>query len=225
MANDLQHAIQAMLESMRPVTGSGPKLQPGGPVYCLSRDYGAAGDEIGHKLADKLGVGYYDAEILNKLVQRTGADPDAMRVIDEGVAKARDLWLYSLVTGQDLSRDTYKKHLINVIMSLGRLGGVIAGRGAHIVLAKTPAVRVRVTGSYEVCAQRVAAKEGLSLEAARQKVQQINHERGAYVWETYQARLNDPTGFDLTINTDRIHDEDVVVQMLLQARDLIGKQG
>lgn len=225
MANELQHAIQAMLESMRPLPGGGPRLRPGGPVFCLSRDYGTAGDEIGRKLAEKLGVGYYDAEILNKLVQRTGADPDAMRVIDEGVAKARDLWLYSLVTGQDLSRDTYKKHLINVIMSLGRLGGVIMGRGAHIILAKTNAVRVRIAGSPDICAKRVAAKEGLSLEAAKQKVQQVNHERGVYVWDTYQARLNDATGYDLTINTDRIQDEDVLVDMLVKARDLVGKQG
>jgi len=225
MAHDLHNAIQAMLEAMRPLPGDGPHLKPGGPVYCLSRDYGTPGDDIGRKLAAKLGVGYYDAEILNKLVQRTGADPDAMRVIDEGVAKARDLWLYSLVTGQDLSRDTYKRHLINVIMSLGRLGGVIAGRGAHIVLSKTPAVRVRITGSLDICAKRIAAKEGLSLEAAKQKVQQVNHDRGTYVWDTYQARLNDPTGFDLTINTDRIQDEEMVVDLLVKARDLVGKQG
>jgi cytidylate kinase len=225
MAHDLHNAIQAMLEAMRPLPGGGPHLKPGGPVFCLSRDYGAGGEEIGHKLAEKLGVGYYDAEILNKLVQRTGADPEAMRVIDEGVAKARDLWLYSLVTGQDLSRDTYKRHLVNVIMSLGRMGGVIVGRGAHIVLSKTSAVRVRITGSLDLCAKRVAAKEGLSLEAARQKVQQVNHDRGVYVWDTYQSRLNDPTGFDLTINTDRIGDQDLVVDMLLKARDLIGKQG
>lgn len=225
MANDLQHAIQAMLESLRPLPGGGPHLKPGGPVYCLSREFGAGGDEIGRKLAEKLGIGYYDAEILNKLVQRTGADPEAMRVIDEGVAKTRDLWLYSLVTGQDLSRDTYKRHLVNVIMSLGRLGGVIVGRGAHIVLAKSQAVRVRITGSPDICAKRVAARDGLSLEAAKQKVQQVNHERGAYVWETYQSRLNDPTGFDLVINTDRIQGEDVIVDMLVKARDLIGRTG
>jgi cytidylate kinase len=102
---------------------------------------------------------------------------------------------------------------------------VIVSRGAHIVLSKTSAVRVRITGSLDLCAKRVAAKEGLSLEAARQKVQQVNHDRGVYVWDTYQSRLNDPTGFDLTINTDRIGDQDLVVDMLLKARDLIGKQG
>ena len=57
MAQDLQKAIQAMLEAMQPQPSGGPRLRPGGPVYCLSRDYGSCGDDIGHKLAEKLGGG------------------------------------------------------------------------------------------------------------------------------------------------------------------------
>ncbi len=221
MADDIQRAIQAMLSSLG--TGKGQAAAASGPkpVFCISRDYGSGGDDVGHKLAEKLGIGYFDSDILGKIAQRTHADADAMKALDEGVAKARDLWLYSLVTGQDLSRDTYKRHLVNIIMSLSRVGGVIVGRGAHVVLSKTKAVRVRITGSPDVCAKRVAAAEGLSLEAARKRIEQVNAERGKFVWETYQARLNDPTGFDLTINTDRIDDAEAIVALLMQARDLI----
>lgn len=221
MADDIQRAIQAMLSSLRPGQPAPAGGTAGAPVFCISRDYGSGGDDVGRKLAQHLGIGYFDSEILGKIVSRTGSDPDAMKALDEGVAKARDLWLYSLVTGQDLSRDTYKRHLVNVIMSLGRVGGVIVGRGAHIVLGKTAAVRVRITGSLDICAKRVAAAEGLSLDAAKQKIQQMNAERGKFVWETFQQRLNDPTGFDLTINTDRIENTDVMVRMLVDARDLI----
>lgn len=225
MADDIQRAIQAMLSSLRPSQGGpGGAKAPAPTVLCISRDYGSGGDDIGRKLAQRLGVGYFDTEILNKIVQRTGADPEAMKALDDGVAKARDMWLYSLVTGQDLSRDTYKRHLVNVIMSLSRVGGVIAGRGAHIVLSKTPTLRVRITGSADVCAKRVAAAEGLSLDGARQKIEEVNAERSKFVWETFQQRLNDPTGFDLTINTDRIDNTDTVVDMLASARDLVGSK-
>lgn len=223
MADDIQRAIQAMLSSLQQPVVAKAAAAPAAarPVFCVSRDYGSGGDDIGRRVAERLGIHYFDSEILGKIAQRTHADPDAMKALDEGVAKARDLWLYSLVTGQDLSRDTYKRHLINIIMSLNRIGGVIVGRGAHVVLSKTTAVRVRITGSADICAKRVAAAEGLSLEAARNKIQEVNAERAKFVWETYQARLNDPTGFDLTINTDRIENTEAIVDMLVQARDLI----
>lgn len=221
MADDIQKAIQAMLSTLKINQPAAPAAAAPRPVFCISRDYGSGGDDIGHRLAEKLGIGYFDHDILGKISQRTHSDPDAMKALDEGVAKARDLWLYSIVTGQDLSRDTYKRHLVNIIMSLGRIGGVIVGRGAHIVLSKTAAVRVRITGSPDVCAKRVAAAEGLSLEAAQQKIQEQNTERGRFVWETFQMRLNDPTSFDLTINTDRIENTGVLVEMLVTARDLV----
>lgn len=220
MADDIQRAIQAMLSTLRPSQGSAAAAVAK-PVFCISRDYGSGGDDIGMRLAQRLGINHFDSEILGKIIQRTGGDPEAMKSLDEGVAKARDLWLYSLVTGQDLTRDTYKRHLVNVIMSLARLGGVIVGRGAHIVLSKTPAVRVRITGSTDVCAKRIAAAEGLSLEAARQKFADVNAERGKFIWDTYQVRLNDPTTFDFTINTDRIENTGIVVDMLVNACDLI----
>lgn len=210
-------AIQALVASLSgPLDGKGAKSGPP-VVVTISRDHGTGGDEIGHKLAERLGVRYFSKEILDKIAERTHVDPTVVKAIDESVGKSRDLWLYSLFTGQDASADNYKKHMVNVLLALGRMGGVIVGRGAHVVLAKTKALRVRVTGSPEICARRVAEAEKVSLDQAKARIHEINHQRGKFVWEMFNARLNDPTTFDLTVNTDRLGNQDHLVDMLVDA--------
>ena len=147
-----------------------------------------------------------------------------MRALDEGASKIRDMWLYSLVTGQNLRADSYKRHLVNVVVNIGRSGGVIVGRAAHLILANSGALRVRVTGSMDVCAERVVRAEGIGLEAARKRVEEVNHNRAKFVWDHFQQRTNDPRTFDLIINTDHISDHAKVVDMLVDALAMVGQK-
>ena len=64
-----------------------------------------------------------------------------------------------------VSKDAYRDTLVKLVMSIGRMGGLIVGRGAHVVLSDACALRVRVTGSPEVCARRMAERGHGSFEA------------------------------------------------------------
>lgn len=218
---DVQNAIQAITQALAPLKGENSKTIPAGKVVCISRDYGACGDDVAKDLADRLGVPLYDQAVLDKIGQRLNGDPETMKAIDAGASPVRHLWLYSLVTGQDLDTNHYKNALVSTILSLGRTGGVIVGRGCHLVLAHSGALRVRITGSSEICAERVAKAEGLTLEAAREKIKEVNHKRAQFVWDTFQARLNDPTTFDLVVNTDHIPYTQAIVKMLVSAQSLV----
>ncbi|MTJ80455.1 MAG: cytidylate kinase-like family protein [Telmatospirillum sp.] len=217
---DVQKAIQAIMTALHTV-GEGQNATPRRPVVCISRDYGSGGDEIAELLARRLGVELFDRIIVDRIAQRLDAEPETMRALDAGASKLRDLWLYSLVTGQNLRADHYKRHLVNVIVNIGRSGGVIVGRGAHLILANSGALRVRITGSLDVCAHRVMAAEGLDLEAARKRTEAANHDRGKFVWDQFQERTNDPRTFDLIVNTDHISDYGKVVDMLVDALALV----
>lgn len=218
---DVQKAIQAMLKALQVPLGA-PAVTPPRRVVCISRDYGSGGDEVARLLAKRLGLELYDRVVIDRIAKRLDAEPATMQAVDTGSSHLRDLWLYSLVTGQDLSERSYKRHLINVVVTLGRTGGVILGAAAHLILARSGALRVRFTGSAEACAKRVAAAESLSIEAALKRIEDMNHRRGEFVWEHFQARLNDPRTFDLIINTDRVQDYEKVVDMLVAAADMLG---
>ncbi|KAF0146326.1 MAG: hypothetical protein FD153_156 [Rhodospirillaceae bacterium] len=223
MSSNVHNALQAMITAVSVPSKSGAGGCPEHPVVAIARDHGAGGEIIGAMLAQRLGVRLYDRVILEKIAERLKADPDSVRALDEGVGRARELWLYRMVTGIDLSPGTYRRHLVNVILSLAKIGGVLCGRGAHVVLSSSTALRLRITGSPQVCAERIATEENVSIEEALRRIEEVNHNRGKFVWDMFQSRLNDPTQFDLVINTDRLDDHEQVVEMVVSAYQAISE--
>lgn len=214
MSHDILSVISLMAEvASRPPQGEGRR--PRKPVITISRDYGSGGDEVAAKLSERLGLNLYDERILKEVSARLEDDPEIVRLLDEGFGRAKDMWLYRWFSGKDVGPDQYRDTLIKVVMSLGRLGGVFVGRGAHVVLAGSCALRVRVSGTPEVCAHRLAtAGRGVEADLLAQ-IREINHNRGKFVWDAFHSRLADATQFDITVNTDRIADLDAVVDMLI----------
>ncbi len=56
-------------------------------VITLSREYGAGGHSIGTKVAEQLGIPFYDKDIIRAAVKATGFDPDMVE--DEGEDMSR----------------------------------------------------------------------------------------------------------------------------------------
>jgi hypothetical protein len=186
------------------------------PLVTLSRDYGAQGERIAERLAARLGVEVHDHSLIDAVARHSGSDPRLMAELDEKVAHLRDAWVLALLTNQPILNQTYRSHLVNILLALTETGGVIVGRGAHVVLAGKAVLRVRIVGSLEACARRVAEDEKISLEEARRKVEDTNHERSRFVWEQFHSRLNEAVNFDLILNTDHIP-ADAAVELVLAA--------
>ncbi|SDH13416.1 AAA family ATPase [Roseospirillum parvum] len=220
MTATLQTAMQAVIQATE-TPGEGGPLGIARPVVAVSRDHGSGGDEIARKLAERLGVPCYDQELVTHVAARLETDATVARMIDESVGKARDMWLTGLVTGRDLGLGTTKRHLVNVILSLAKAGGVLVGRGSHVVLSSGAALRVRITGSPEVCARRLAKAEGLTPDAALKQVKDINHNRGKFVWDLFHVRTSEASAFDLVLNTDRLNDWESLVDTLVAATQAI----
>lgn len=192
------------------------------PVVAMSRNYGSGGETIGRALAKKLEVGYFDKEILNEIVAKTGGDKYLLSQLDESVKNRWNAWILSFLSGDNLLTESYQRYLVNVLLGILDTGGIVMGRGAHIILARNDIFRVRIIGSPDICAKRVAAEEGLSLPAARQKIDHMNHERAKFVWDYWKHRLNDQTEFDLTINTDHFEDLSGIPDLIIEAMHCVG---
>ena len=66
------------------------------PVITLSRQFGSHGHEVGIKLAEKLGVKYYDKELIAMAAKQSGLSEEVFNAADE---KAGNSLLYSMVMG------------------------------------------------------------------------------------------------------------------------------
>lgn len=215
MTHNLLSVISAMAEVAAATPTKGSIAKPRAPVITLSRDYGSGGDVIATRLAQRLGVPLYDEQVLREVAQRLDDDPAIVKMLDESMGRTKDMWLYRLLSGKDIGHDSYRDSLIKVVMSLGRLGGVILGRGAHVILAEGCALRVRITGSPELCARRMAEQGHGTYEEQLAKANEVNHRRAKFVWDVFHARLSDANQFDLSINTDRMVDFEDVVELLV----------
>ncbi|MBI5164907.1 MAG: cytidylate kinase-like family protein [Magnetospirillum sp.] len=220
MPHNILNVISSMAEiaARRPQGSDGP---PRLPVITISRDYGSGGDVIATRLCQRLNLPLYDDQVLKEVATRLQDDPAIVRLLDEGFGRAKDMWLYRLFSGKDVGADAYRDTLIKVVMSLGRAGGVIVGRGAHVVLTDSCALRVRIAGTPEVCADRMAASGHGNYEDELRLANELNHRRGKFVWEVFGSRLSEANQFDLTINTDRMADfEDVVDMLVVMAKGI-----
>lgn len=174
------------------------------PLVTLSCGYGTDGEELARRLADRLGVCCYDREILDQVAHRTQLDVELVRALDEHARRSRGEWWRSVLKGEPLSRDDYRRHLVKVILAIAPGGGVVVGRGANLILAAGEALRVRVVGSARTCAGRVARHEAMDAGSALQRVRQMDAQRAAYIRKLYGADIKDSTAYDLIMNSDRL---------------------
>ena len=66
------------------------------PVITIARQYGSGGHEVGEKLAQKLGIPYYDKALIAMAAKKSGLSEEVFADADE---KATSSLLYSMVMG------------------------------------------------------------------------------------------------------------------------------
>jgi len=193
---------------------------PAGPTVTLSRDFGCGALAVGKLLSDRLHVQMFDREILDKIAERSEVDPTLMERLDEQVSSWSDDWLHSLIYGKSLESEDYKRHLINVVLGIARQGGIIVGRGAHLILHERRAFHVRITSSPDNAAKRIARNRGISEEEAHQLVEKMNKQRRDFIRHHFKVEHNEPFHFDMILNADRFSTEeiaDLVVEGMIKA--------
>lgn len=197
---------------------SSPHAHP--RVVTLSRDYGAGGNDVARVLGQQLGLEVYDREILDSIADASKVDSKLMEELDEKVRADRgSAWIRSIFTTNTAFPESYRYHLVNVLLGICDVGGIIVGRGAHIVLATRPVFRVRVVGSVKNCAERVAAREHIPADEALERVMTVNEERDDYLWKMFNRRHADATQFDLIVNTDRFSSVEGVALVIMSAME------
>lgn len=189
----------------------------GSPVVTVARDHGAGGEEIAALVAERLKLPCFDRELLDAILKTAKGDPALLRTLDERLPAYSGTLLYASLMGQDDPHDEYQRLLLRMVTGIARKGGVIVGRGAHLLVPKAHRLRVRIVGSEEVCAKRLAAGDEAAVPAKLAEVKRINAERAQYIQKVYHADLADPRQFDLIVNTDRFPDPSVPADLIAHA--------
>jgi cytidylate kinase len=214
MAVNAHAVIQAIVRALEEPPARARQVRK--PVVTISRTIGSGGDYVARAVADRLGIELYDSVIISGIASEANVSASLMQTLNEKLDVV-DAWIYSAVFGKHVSRDEYVHFLSTVIRGLYHTGGIIVGRGGHVILAGRDVLRVRIVGSVEACATRISEEDGTSYAEAKRKVQDSTKKRGKFVWDMFHSRYNDPTNFDLVVNTDYFRRLDDVVELVLLA--------
>jgi hypothetical protein len=181
------------------------------PVITLSRQHGAGGEEIARRLAETLKLEAFDREIIQRIASRAQLREQAVTTLDERDRAVIDEWLAPFAAERYLTHYDYLHHLIGVVAAIARRGGaIIVGRGGHLLLRAGEALRVMVVAPLETRVAVVAQQEGLSQRAARQRIEAVESERRAFLRQYFRVDFDDPSRFDLVVNSAAIGPEAVV---------------
>jgi cytidylate kinase len=177
-------------------------------IVTIGRQFGAGGLEIGRKLAEALGVPFYDRELLAHAAKASGLSENLFAQHDEKPAEAFVLasWGAPFHSAEPSIGQQVCLAQFQAIRDIAAKGGcVIVGRAADFVLDGRPhLVRVFLHAALEVRVARVRARQSIPEAEARKLVRIADRRRAAFYDYFTDRKWGDTRTYDLCLDTGRI---------------------
>ena len=104
-------------------------------IITISREYGAGGHSIGKRVAEELGIEFYDRDIIRNTVRESGLDAGVVEHEEEEISRADAIWRLITPAAYTDRRETIHSIERKVILMLAKKGPcVILGRCADTIL-------------------------------------------------------------------------------------------
>ena len=154
-------------------------------IITISREFGSGGRFIGEEVAKKLGIAYYDKNIIGQIAEKSGLSPEYIQENAE-LSPKKGLFAYAFsgrdITGKSVEDMVYEAQR-NIILDLAEKEPcVIIGRNADYILkdrddvlnvfihGDMPKKIKRITGLYNV-----KEKEAVKMMADTDKRRRTNY--------------------------------------------------
>lgn len=184
-------------------------------IITLGRQYGSGGRYVGKLLAEKLGIPFYDKELLTQAAKDSGINQELMENYDE--KQGKNLF-FSLIGGTQLRGDAgafYTDMPLNHRIFLAqfdtirRIAGegpcVIVGRCADYVLRDQENVlNVFVKADTQQRIKRITRLYGADPIKAEEIIRKADKQRAAYYNYFATGTWGDVSNYDLCVDTGRL---------------------
>ncbi|MBQ8312763.1 MAG: cytidylate kinase-like family protein [Clostridia bacterium] len=184
-------------------------------VITIGRQFGSGGRQIGKLLSEKLGIPYYDKEILAEAAKDSGICEEILEHHDEKPTRSL---LFSLVTGVQMHgnlggayMDMPLNHKIflaqfDAIRRVASEGGcIIVGRCADYVLRDKPnTVKLFVKADMRQRMERAVAVHGVDIAKAEDYVRKMDKQRASYYNYYATNTWGDVNNYDLCLDTGKL---------------------
>lgn len=190
-------------------------------IITIARGLGSGGSHIGKKLSEALGIPCYDTEILEMASELSGINEsyffDANERINKGQIRIRNSKgvytgrLYSVGEEKYLSNENmfnYQAEVIKTLALEGKVSCIIIGKAANKIIGSLKnVVTVNIQAPMDICIGNVTNRLQINTVQAKEMILETNMYRRNY-YKYYTGGIwDDPTEYDLTINTGAVGEE------------------
>lgn len=179
-----------------------PAAEPPMEIVTVSRESGSGGSYFAELLAENLGYQLFHKEMVDAICRTSGYRRRIVESLDEQYRSRLELMVQSFLTGQAVDHSDYTRHMVSVVLSMARLGGVvIVGRGGNFILGPDRGFHIRFVCPEEQRIQNLVDYCGISEVEAREVVERSDAERKGLVRKVFDADIDDPHHYDAVINS------------------------
>ncbi len=188
-------------------------------IITIGREYGSGGREIGIRLAEELGVPFYDKELITLVAEKGGMDPSFVEKNEEGIhmlggGVMTRMNFASFRYNPSISDGIYL-HQCEAIRKLAEAGPcVLVGRCADAVLQEQGSINIFIAASmpYKIRRKRAMAPEKADYSDAQMEkyIRDVNKARRMY-YEHYTGRKwGNSQNYHLCVHSDLVGVEGAV---------------
>ena len=202
-------------------------------VITINRELGSGGRTVGRKLAEKLGVDFYDKALITALQEKFnltveeieklkgrnhGWWADIERILKIGPGVSSNYYLPNKGDAPDLlTTDEMFQAETMILQDIAvHKSCVVAGRsGFYVFRAHPNHLSILIQASMPFRVERIMRKQNMTEDEARKTIERIDKMRETYVKKYTGTSRYDTRNYQLVISADGKTEEEIA-QMILQ---------
>jgi len=195
-------------------------------IITISREYGAGGHSIGKRVAQELGIGFYDRDIIRGAVKESGLDAGVIEHEEEEISRADAIWRMITPAAYTDRRETIHEIERKVILMLAKKGPcVILGRCADAILEEFDVESLNVFIYADAIHRAVRVSELIESKNPndiQKAMKKTDSARKNYYQQFTGKRWGDTRNFNLSLDSGTLG-YDACVRLICEAYRAVNK--
>lgn len=187
-------------------------------IITISREFGSGGRELGKRLAETMGLAYYDYEIIKGIADKSGlALAYVNSIVEHHMTEYYPIRIGRSLTvvNKPVTETAVFKAQSELIKELAeKEGGVFIGRCADYILREGRPVKILVYADLESrllrCREKAKSGERLSDEEMKRQIIAVDKRRSRYYEQYTGQKWGAKENFDLCINTSGVKIKEMI---------------
>ena len=177
-------------------------------IITISREFGSGGRFIGEEVAKKLGIAYYDKNIINDIAEKSGLSPEYVQKNAE-LSPEKGLFAYAFagrdITGKSVEDIVYEAQRKVILELADRESCVIIGRNADYILKdRDDVLNVFIHGDMPEKTQRIVRLYNLDEKKAVKMMADTDKRRMTNYNFYTEQKWGKASNYTLSLNSSQL---------------------